>query len=324
MYKLLKEYLALQKRTQKIKNEYLSQRAKNCGNVHFYNWWNVEDYQSLWLYKFVQNTGLLDNTNKHLNFCSLFESRKVLDHVNDGVKIFFSGENLRLPSWAHYADALLGDNDCQLSLGFDYFEDERYLRFPLWLTYVFEPVLEENIIKQRCEELRYPQLVHREKFACMIARADISGVRTEMYKQLTQAGKVDCPSGLFHNDDSLVQQYADDKISYMRNYLFNICPENSNAYGYCTEKIFEAIMAGCIPVYWGNFNKPENDILNQDAIIFWEKEGTNENAIQKIKELYNNKQMLLDFMQQPRLIEGAEGKIVDYFSKLQEKIKILL
>jgi hypothetical protein len=110
----------------------------------------------------------------------------------------------------------------------------------------------------------------------------------------------------------------------MRQFYFNICPENSNAYGYVTEKIFDAIYAGCIPIYWGSYNEPEKDILNQEAIIFWDKGGANESAIQEVEELYNNKKLLLEFLHQPRLKDGAEEKIVDYFSQLQEKIKILL
>ncbi len=320
----LKKYRAQKAHAKAMKAEYMRQRKANKGNVHFYNWWQVEDYSSLWLYQFVQNTGLLNGSKKQINFCSLFDEREVINRVNDGVKVFFSGENLHDPRWLEYADGLLGDKDCRLSLGFDHTDDDRYLRFPLWLTYVFEPSLDEQKIRERCAQLRYPEIGKREKFACLIARADTSGLRTGMYNAMNVVGNVDCPSGLFHNDDSLKEQFADDKVAYMQQYRFNICPENTNADGYCTEKVFEAIAAGCIPVYWGNNNQPESKILNQDAIIFWNKENGGKNAIKRIKELNADPKLLDTFMQQPRLLPNAEEEILQMLNELYGRLQNLV
>lgn len=316
------QQLALRK---KYKALYEAQERKNgSSQVRFYNWWNAADYSQMWLYRFVQNTGLLEGTDKKLNFCSVFEEREVLKHVKDGVKVFFSGENLHLPWVALYADALLGDKDCALSVGFDYFEDKRYMRFPLWLTYVLEPTLDEQKIRERCAYLRYPRIGKRDKFACLIARADISGLRTEMYNGLNEIGKVDCPSGLFHNDDSLKVLYADSKVAYMQQYLFNICPENSNAYGYCTEKVFEAIDSGCVPIYWGSYNHPEEKILNPSAIIFWDKENIGKHAVEQIRNLCADPKQLNAFMHQPRLLPNAEEEMIRMVREFFERLKGLV
>ena len=78
----------------------------------------------------------------------------------------------------------------------------------------------------------------------------------------------------------------------MKQFKFNICPENSRANGYITEKIFEAIISGCIPIYYGggtpNTNEAkqsiEPEILNPEAFIFYN--GNNEEeAFAKVKEL---------------------------------------
>jgi hypothetical protein len=43
-----------------------------------------------------------------------------------------------------------------------------------------------------------------------------------------------------------------DKHSTLQNYRFAICFENARDIpGYVTEKIFDCLMAGCVPVYWG-------------------------------------------------------------------------
>lgn len=325
MYTFFKKYRAFKADESNIKYEYLRQKS-TCyyDNVYFYNWWQIDNYKSLWFYRFLKNTGLLNNSERRINFCSLFGNRDVLNYVYDGVKIFFSGENLHSSHWSNYSDALLGDKECKLSLGFDYFDHERYFRFPLWLTYVFEPTIDENIIRQRCEQLRFPQIGSCEKFASLIARADISGVRSEMYNELSKIDKVFCPSELFHNDDSLVHEFKDNKIEYLRNFLFNICPENSNAYGYCTEKIFEAIMAGCIPIYWGSYNMPEPTILNPESIIFWDKKNNGIDTIRIVKELYTNPNALETFLKQPRLLPNAENEVLRMIQELYIRLKVLI
>ena len=324
MFKLYKKYKASKARKKAILEEYIRQTNQFDNDVRFYNWWPVEDYTTLWLYRFVKNNGLLEGFDKPLNFCSLFGDRDVLNYVNDGVKIFFSGENLHSPHWAHYSDGLLNDEECKLSIGFDYYDNPRYLRFPLWLTYAFEPTMDVKQIKERCEQLRYPIVGERQKFASLIAHADMDGTRAEMYQALSAIGKIDCPSDLFHNDDSLKNHYADDKLSYLRNYLFNVCPENSNADGYCTEKIFDAIAAGCIPIYWGSDNMPEPTVLNPEAIIFWNKETKGKNAIKQIRELYSRPDSLEAFLKQPRLVDGAEQEVLRMINELNDCIVKLL
>lgn len=42
-----------------------------------------------------------------------------------------------------------------------------------------------------------------------------------------------------------------DKIDTMAQYKWAFCPENEAIFGYCTEKLPEALAAGCIPIYYG-------------------------------------------------------------------------
>ena len=43
---------------------------------------------------------------------------------------------------------------------------------------------------------------------------------------------------------------VNDKIEWLKSYKFNICFENSSYPGYLTEKLFDAFMGGCVPIYW--------------------------------------------------------------------------
>ena len=307
------------------KQAYQAQEAKNGDKpIRFYNWWNAP-YESLWLYRFVENCRLLDNSSKKLRFCSVMGQREVLNFVSSDIKIFFSGENLHNPFRAEYADALLCDPGCKLSLGFDCFENERYMRFPLWLTYVFEPSIEKGAIKQRCNQLRYPQdLENRQLFAALVARKDVLGVRTKMYESLSSIGKIDCPSVILHNDDSLKLQYQDDKLEYLRNHVFNLCPENTNSYGYVTEKVFEAIYAGCIPIYWGSYNHPEPKVLNHDAIVFWDFQDGGQNAVKQVADLYSSAKRWHEFASQPRLLPTAEEEVERMMVGFHDRLKELI
>lgn len=315
---------AFDKRSKMIAREYEAQKTKNGDeNIQFYNWWNAS-YQSLWLYRFVRNCNLLDNSLKTIRFCSVFGSRELLRLVPADVKVFFMGENSHNPYWADYSDVLLGDSTCNLALGFDCFEDERYMRFPLWLTYVFEPEIDSEKIADRCAQLRYPVSDERDRFAALISRVDVLGLRKDIYKALVPIGQIDCPSQVLHNDDTLATKYNDNKLDYLRNYAFNICPENSNSYGYVTEKVFESIAAGCIPIYWGSYNTPEVKVLNQEAIVLWNQTDGGENAVRKVSELWSNPKILHEFMMQPRLVATAEEEIETMLVGLRDRLKVLI
>ena len=320
---------------------FLKQNKVNAdSSIRFYNWWN--DSHGIWLRDFVIQHDILPK-NKIMNFCSVYGHRNVLYYIKEGSLIFFNLENLH-DDRMEYADHLLfsryrtdkfqevkvKSKKCDtlskpmlvdLALGFDYFEDVSYLRFPLWLLYMFPADSDEKAIRKRCEQLRYPDLKDKSKFASLVARYDWNGTRTEIIDALSSIGQVNCPGKVRHNDDTLKSIYHDDKELYLRQFFFNICPENSNSYGYVTEKIFEAISAGCIPIYWGSYNNPEPGILNKDAIFFWNMDGDNSAVVKQIEELYSHPAMLEEYIRQPRLLPNAEDSIVNMIYELEVKLR---
>ena len=64
---------------------------------------------------------------------------------------------------------------------------------------------------------------------------------------------------------------------------YNICPENSSTKGYCTEKLFEALQAGCIPIYSGH-GIPT--VLNKNKIIFYREDAPEEEFLQNFQSVY--------------------------------------
>ena len=311
-----------------IKTKQQLRRKAEAGNkatdkVWLYNFWNVKA-EEMWVTRFLNHRGLL-KTGKRLSFYSVFGDRKQLDYDKRDLKIFITGENVHYHDFEKsYADNLLSSKEIDLSLGFDFLDDARYVRFPLWLRTAFRPDLTEKEIEERVKQLRYPEIGDRMKFAAMIARYDWGNTRSQICKALENVGDICCPSKVLHNDETLKTVYQDDKQSYLRQFCFNICPENSNWPGYVTEKVFDSISAGCIPIYWGSDNKPELDVLNQDALILWVFDDDNAKNIAKIENLWNNKEALSEMLHQPRLVNGAEDVILGYFSRLEKAFVDLL
>lgn len=299
---------------------YRRQLAINHGRgVRFYNWWE-EPYEHQWFYRYVNHHKIL-SANKVFNFISVYGKRDIVEYLNDGLIIFYTGENVHSAQHIRYADNLLSNGKIRLSLGFDYLEHSNYMRFPLWIPYLFDPTLDEEGIRRRCEELRYPKIGTRTKFAAMVARYDWGGTRSQIYDSLNHINTIYCPSLVHHNDEDLHTIYMDDKKEYLKQFYFNICPENSDSYGYVTEKVFEAIASGCIPIYWGSHNMPESDILNQDAIIKWNMKGDNTTNIRLIEELYAHPERLKEFISQPRLKSGAEEIVCGIIEQLNQSLR---
>jgi hypothetical protein len=109
---------------------------------------------------------------------------------------------------------------------------------------------------------RYDQnkSVHKDIFVTCVARHDRGGIRGAICDEFQKYGKVTFPSA-FRNNVPSIGPSAKDKIQYISRSIFNICPENSEYEGYCTEKIFQAFEGGTIPVYLGT-GMPEDGLIN--------------------------------------------------------------
>jgi hypothetical protein len=93
---------------------------------------------------------------------------------------------------------------------------------------------------------------------------DLSYLRTQIALQGYQNGKVDIygqkwPDGIAIEDSRYSSDWGDRKQDILKNYSFNLCFENTNLDYYCTEKIWDSIAAGCLPIYYGKGNKIYED-----------------------------------------------------------------
>ncbi len=103
------------------------------------------------------------------------------------------------------------------------------------------------------------------------AEIDLSYLRTQIALQGYQTGKADVygtdwPAGIALEDSRSDTNWRDRKQAILQGYSFNLALENTNIDYYCTEKIWDSIYAGCLPIYYGRGNKIYED-FPQDSFL---------------------------------------------------------
>lgn len=66
------------------------------------------------------------------------------------------------------------------------------------------------------------------------------------------------------------------KMEILAKYNFNLCFENKNIDYYCTEKIWDSITGGCLPIYYGKGNKIYEDFPKNSFLDYSEFEKPSE------------------------------------------------
>jgi hypothetical protein len=254
---------------------------------------------------------------------STYSDRKILENSKAKCKIFYTGENVHSACdrsfYAQYADNCV--NDVDLSLGFDNISAENYIRYPNWAPRFFPLNSSKDKIKTILDDFKKK---HRKtKFCSLVSSHDKSGLRTKIYNEISQIAPIDCPGKLLRNDDTLRDIYNNNKNAYLQQYKFNICPENTISEGYCTEKIFECLYSGCIPVYNGGSRDPEPGIINSNIILWYDyfDEESNRSTFNEIKKLHSDDLRYRSFMEQPFFCDAAVDKIYDMLQRLNNKLR---
>jgi len=148
-------------------------------------------------------------------------------------KVFYTGENVAPPL-----------SECDWSFSFDYIDDKRNYRLPLYLLYDgYYELVRPKIIDES---------IATRKFCNFVASNGNCQDRNEFFNQLSKYKKVDSGGRWMNN----IGYAVDDKLKFQSEYKFSIAFEN-NAYrpqhpGYTTEKIMQPMTVNSIPIYWGN------------------------------------------------------------------------
>jgi len=169
-----------------------------------------------WLHQFLLKRNYL---NKKISIWGVngYRGLHKIDFCN--YKIFFSVENVNveMSPWYKYRDYFLSDSYISLSLGSDYINHTKYLRFPFWIQSQFNPTSELNDIFSYCFEIeKGKSKISRENFCAFICRDDYFGERAQFADLVAQINPINYPGNFRHNDDTLQKNFNDDKIEYLK------------------------------------------------------------------------------------------------------------
>ena len=185
----------------------------------------------------------------------------------------------------------------EFHLGYKFIEDsdkEAYL--PLWYleTDLFGDYSSEKVKNlHKIDDLLKPRSVNldtKSKFACsFIGNKQIMRLRT--INLLNQLDKVD----VFGRS---VNKYVEDKTNVAREYIFQICFENTIFPNYITEKILHSYISENVPLWMGSAT---DENLNKKAFINLLDFSNLAEFQNYVKNLSNDKEATLNIIQQPFL-----------------------
>lgn len=291
------------------------------GKFYFYDWANNYNAENDWFVKFIKHN--ITSISTKFNFYGVYGKGRFVRKTIEGKKIFFSPENLdkKFMKW----NILFGDYCLpyvDLGMGFGDIKKDNYLRFPLWILYLFSPEANKKDVESTIDKInntRYQKL----KICALIAGHDKHGTRKMLLDGIKDVIPVDCAGKWENNTEDLWNKYNNDKIEYLKQFKFNICPENINTKNYVSEKLFEAFVADAIPIYYGSDNDPEPGLINKEAVVFWDKNSSNDKAKNLIKELYLDDKAYSDFIKQKKILPAATDYIWSRYEELKQRLEVM-
>ena len=211
----------------------------------------------------------IDENNPDYLIYATFGCEHVLNKYNNTIKIAFFTEN-QLPDFniADYAIGLGHMNNL-----------DRYFTFP-YIVYLLSLKNRTSIDfkKVRDNVLTSPK---RTKFCAAVISNPI-GFRFTFMKKLNQYKTID-NGGRVHNN---VGGPVKNKKEFLMQYKFSIGMENSEADGYASEKIIDALWAGTIPIYYGDYMVDE--YINPKTYILIRGNYELNEKIEYIKKIDND------------------------------------
>lgn len=151
---------------------------------------------------------------------------------HDCVRIFYTGENVP-PDWSR----------CDWAFTFEHTPHPRHFRLPHWPFYV-DPVA----LVKPADHDPARTLARKKKFCAFVVSNPLCRTRNDFFRRLSRYKPVDSGGKVLNT----LGRRVGDKLEFLGGYKFTIAFENESHPGYTTEKIAEPMLAGSLPIYWGD------------------------------------------------------------------------
>ncbi|WRA83280.1 fucosyltransferase [Helicobacter pylori] len=265
----------------------------------------------------------------------LGSARKILSYQNTK-RVFYTGEN-EAPNF----------NLFDYAIGFDELDfRDRYLRMPLYYDRLHHKAESVNdttapyklksdslyALKKpsHCFKENHPHLcavVNDESdplkrgFASFVASNPNAPIRNAFYDALNSIEPV-TGGGSVKNT---LGYKVENKNEFLSQYKFNLCFENSQGYGYVTEKIIDAYFSHTIPIYWGSPSVAKD--FNPKSFVNVHDFKNFDEAIDCVRYLHTHPNAYLDMLYENPL-NNIDGKAYFYqnlsFKKILDFFKTIL
>ncbi len=139
--------------------------------------------------------------------------------------------------------------ECDYSLDFDFSDDPRQLRWPLYVKATGDA--DPNLIVRQPGEDPGQILAAKTKFCAFVYSNNDPKAwrRVKFFEMLSEYKRVDSGGKLLNNIGGPIPI---SKVDFISDYKFTFAFENKAQSGYTSEKIVHPMMARSLPLYWGN------------------------------------------------------------------------
>ncbi len=225
--------------------------------------------------------------------------------LHSGVRIFVSIEP-GLPDF----------KVCDYSVTCRTLENARHLHLPTYVT-CSQPA---DFIKQG-EDAEHI-LAQKTRFCSFIVsnyHPRRNRHRVDFFHKLSKYKRVDSGGKVLNNIGGPIPGGQVRKIAFLRGCKFNIAFENRARPGYTTEKIYDAMAARSLPIYWGDPLIGEQ--FNPRSFLNYADFASEEALIEKIIELDQDDAKYLEYLRQPYFHNDQpnqyfdHGRLLDFFER---------
>ena len=176
---------------------------------------------------------------------------------------------------------------------------------PRALDLLSRNMVSKPLASRFCAYLAHNPIPHREAFF------DALSLEAEKHGKCVEAlgSCAGSHGGSTLTTSRFSNRWIDDAVKLLRPYRFAIAFENENVDGYVTEKLVNAYLAGCIPLYSGS--RDAFDIFNRDSFLYLDEFNNWATAARFVMDVAADESRCAKLLSAPPLVPGA---IARFFS----------
>lgn len=197
-------------------------------------------------------------------------------------------------------------SECDYAFTCRYLDDPRHFRLPFYVLYG-DP---RRLLKDNDDLDRI--FAAKSKFCSFVVSSQHprkNRNRSDFFLKLSKYKRVDSGGRFMNNIGGPIQGSSNGKVEFLKPYKFNIAFENQKIPGYTTEKIFEAMLARTMPIYWGSPRIHEE--FNPKSFLNFYDYGSDEALIERVIQLDQDDSLYRQYLAEPYFNDNVPNPYFD-------------